>query len=62
VLATLGVLSRASRSPTRCPDPLARRNLAFGTVLIALMLPPVVSVVPLYVMWAKLHLVGGSRR
>ncbi len=27
-------------------------------VLIALMLPPVVSVVPLYVMWAKLHLVG----
>jgi multiple sugar transport system permease protein len=28
-------------------------------VLIALMLPPVVSVVPLYVMWAKLGLVGG---
>src|SRR2546430_9978485 len=27
-------------------------------VLIALMLPPQVSVVPLYVMWAKLHLVG----
>src|SRR4029453_9060015 len=24
-----------------------------------LMLPPVVAVVPLYVMWAKLHLVGG---
>jgi multiple sugar transport system permease protein len=35
------------------------RNVAFGLVLIALMLPPVVSVVPLYVMWAKLHLVGG---
>ena len=35
------------------------RNIAFGLVLIALMLPPVVSVVPLYVMWAKLHLIGG---
>jgi multiple sugar transport system permease protein len=34
------------------------RNVAFGLVLIALMLPPVVAVVPLYVMWAKLHLVG----
>jgi multiple sugar transport system permease protein len=34
------------------------RNLAFMVVLIALMLPPQVSVVPLYVMWAKLHLVG----
>src|SRR5919197_6186300 len=34
------------------------RNFAFGLVLIALMLPPVVSVVPLYVMWAKLHLIG----
>jgi multiple sugar transport system permease protein len=33
------------------------RNLAFLVVLIALMLPPQVSVVPLYVMWAKLHLV-----
>src|SRR5262249_14309201 len=30
----------------------------FMIVLIALMLPPQVSVVPLYVMWAKLHLVG----
>jgi multiple sugar transport system permease protein len=27
-------------------------------VLIAMMLPPVILVVPLYVMWAKLHLVG----
>jgi multiple sugar transport system permease protein len=34
------------------------RNLAFMVVLVALMLPPQVSVVPLYVMWAKLHLVG----
>src|SRR5256885_14662598 len=34
------------------------RNAAFLVVLIALMLPPQVTVVPLYVMWAKLHLVG----
>ena len=34
------------------------REVAFIVVLIALMLPPQVSVVPLYVMWAKLHLVG----
>jgi multiple sugar transport system permease protein len=34
------------------------RDAAFMVVLIALMLPPQVSVVPLYVMWAKLHLVG----
>jgi multiple sugar transport system permease protein len=34
------------------------RNFAFMVVLVALMLPPQVSVVPLYVMWAKLHLVG----
>jgi multiple sugar transport system permease protein len=34
------------------------RDAAFLVVLVALMLPPQVSVVPLYVMWAKLHLVG----
>jgi multiple sugar transport system permease protein len=34
------------------------RDAAFLVVLIALMLPPQVSVVPLYVMWAKLDLVG----
>ena len=34
------------------------RNAAFMIVLVALMLPPQVTVVPLYVMWAKLHLVG----
>jgi multiple sugar transport system permease protein len=34
------------------------RQAAFMVVLIALMLPPQVTVVPLYVMWAKLHLVG----
>jgi multiple sugar transport system permease protein len=34
------------------------RDAVFIVVLIALMLPPQVSVVPLYVMWAKLDLVG----
>ncbi|HEV2593398.1 MAG TPA: carbohydrate ABC transporter permease [Gaiellaceae bacterium] len=34
------------------------RNFAFMVVLVALMLPPQVTVVPLYVMWSKLHLVG----
>jgi multiple sugar transport system permease protein len=59
VLATLGVL--CSSIPVAYALSRIRwrgRNLAFATVLIALMLPPVVSVVPLYVMWAKLHLVG----
>src|SRR5206468_11985264 len=34
------------------------RDTLFLVVLVALMLPPQVTVVPLYVMWAKLHLVG----
>jgi multiple sugar transport system permease protein len=59
VLGTLGVV--VSSVPVAYA--LARlrwrgRNDAFMIVLIALMLPPQVSVVPLYVMWAKLHLVG----
>jgi len=58
-LATLGLL--LSSIPVAYA--LARlhwrgRNAVFLVVLIALMLPPQVSVVPLYVMWAKLHLVG----
>jgi multiple sugar transport system permease protein len=58
-LATIGVI--VSSVPVAYA--LARlrwrgRNLAFLVVLIALMLPPQVSVVPLYVMCAKLHLVG----
>ena len=59
VLSTLGVL--CSSIPVAYALSRIRwrgRDLAFATVLIALMLPPVVSVVPLYVMWAKLHLVG----
>ena len=36
------------------------RNFAFMIVLIALMLPPQVSVVPLYVMWAKFHPFGST--
>jgi multiple sugar transport system permease protein len=58
-LGTLGVL--VSSIPVAYA--LARirwrgRDAAFVVVLVALMLPPQVSVVPLYVMWAKLHLVG----
>ena len=58
-LSTLGVL--VSSIPVAYA--LARikwrgRNFAFMVVLVALMLPPQVTVVPLYVMWSKLHLVG----
>ena len=58
-LATIGVL--VSSVPVAYA--LARlrwrgRQAAFMIVLVALMLPPQVSVVPLYVMWAKLHLIG----
>jgi multiple sugar transport system permease protein len=58
-LATLGVL--VSSIPVAYA--LARlrwrgRDAVFVIVLVALMLPPQVSVVPLYVMWSKLHLVG----
>src|SRR5437879_8970300 len=59
-LATLGVVSSIIPVAYALSRILWRgRNLAFGLVLISLMLPPVVSVVPLYVMWAKLGLVGG---
>jgi multiple sugar transport system permease protein len=34
------------------------RNAAFIVVLVAMMLPPQVTVIPVYVMWAKLHLTG----
>jgi len=59
VLATLGLL--LSSIPVAYA--LARirfrgSNVMFMIVLVALMLPPQVSVVPLYVMWSKVHLVG----
>ena len=59
VVATIGVV--VSSVPVAYA--LARlrwrgRNLAFIVVLIALMLPPQVTVVPLYVMWSKLHPFG----
>jgi multiple sugar transport system permease protein len=34
------------------------RHAAFLIVLVAMMLPPQVTIIPVYVMWAKLHLVG----
>jgi multiple sugar transport system permease protein len=54
-LATLGLLI----SSVPVAYALARlrwrgRNVAFMVVMIALMLPPQVSVIPIYVMWAKL--------
>jgi multiple sugar transport system permease protein len=59
VLATLGlVLSSVPVAYALARLQWRGRNVAFMIVLIALMLPPQVSVVPLYVMWAKLHLVG----
>jgi multiple sugar transport system permease protein len=33
-------------------------NVVFLITLVAMMLPPQVTVVPVYVLWAKLHLVG----
>jgi multiple sugar transport system permease protein len=58
-LATLGlVLSSVPVAYALARLRWRGRNAAFMVVLIALMLPPQVSVVPLYVMWAKLHLIG----
>jgi multiple sugar transport system permease protein len=59
VLATLGVV--VSSVPVAYA--LARirwrgREAAFIVVLVALMLPPQVTVVPLYVMWSKIHPFG----
>jgi multiple sugar transport system permease protein len=34
------------------------RDTAFIVVLVAMLLPPQVTVIPVYVMWAKLHLTG----
>jgi multiple sugar transport system permease protein len=58
-LATLGVV--VSSVPVAYALSRLRwkgRDAVFVVVLVALMLPPQVAVVPLYVMWAKLHLVG----
>jgi multiple sugar transport system permease protein len=59
VLATLGVVL----SSVPVAYALARlrwrgRTAMFMVVLVALMLPPQVTVVPLYVMWAKFHPFG----
>ena len=60
MLATIGLL--LSSIPVAYAFACLRwrgRDLAFIVVLVALMLPPQVTVVPLYVLWAKLGLVGG---
>ncbi len=59
VLATVGML--VSSIPVAYALALLRwrgRNLAFVLVLVAMMLPPQVTIVPMYVFWAKLNLVG----
>jgi multiple sugar transport system permease protein len=58
-LATLGML--VSSIPVAYALSLLRwrgRNVVFLLVLVAMMLPPQVTIVPLYVLWAKLNLVG----
>jgi len=58
-LATLGLL--LSSIPVAYAFSRLRwrgRDAVFLVVLVTLMLPPQVTVVPLYVMWAKLDLVG----
>ena len=58
-LATLGML--VSSVPVAYALSKLRwkgRNLAFILVLATMMLPPQVTIVPLYVMFSKIHLVG----
>jgi multiple sugar transport system permease protein len=58
-LATLGLL--VSSIPVAYAFARLRwrgRDTVFLIVLIALLLPPQVTVIPLYVMWAKIHLFG----
>ena len=59
ILATIGVV--VSSVPVAYAFAKLRwrgRDAAFIVVLVALMLPPQVTVVPLYVMWAKFHPFG----
>jgi multiple sugar transport system permease protein len=59
ILATLGVV--VSSVPVAYAFAKLRwrgRDAMFIVVLVALMLPPQVTVVPLYVMWAKIHPFG----
>jgi multiple sugar transport system permease protein len=58
-LATLGML--VSSIPVAYALAILRwrgRDVVFLLVLVAMMLPPQVMIVPLYVLWAKLNLVG----
>ena len=59
VLATLGML--VSSIPVAYALALLQwrgRNVVFVLVLVSMMLPPQVTIVPMYVFWAKLNLVG----
>jgi multiple sugar transport system permease protein len=58
-LATLGlVLSSAPVAYALARMRWRGRDAAFVLVLAAMLLPPQVTIVPVYVLWAKLHLVG----
>ncbi len=58
-LATLGlVLSSAPVAYALARMRWRGREAAFALVLVAMLLPPQVTIVPVYVLWAKLHLVG----
>ena len=62
IYASLATGLLISSIPVACAFACLRwrgRDLVFIIVLVALMLPPQVTVVPLYIMWAKLGLVGG---
>jgi len=58
-LATVGlVLSSAPVAYALARLKWRGREAAFVLVLVAMLLPPQVTVIPVYVLWAKLHLVG----
>ena len=58
-LATVGlVLSSAPVAYALSRLRWRGRDAAFVLVLVAMLLPPQVTIIPVYVIWSKLHLVG----
>ena len=58
-LATVGlILSSAPVAYALARLRWRGRNAAFVLVLVAMLLPPQVTIIPVYVIWSKLHLVG----
>ena len=51
--------SRACPPPTRSPrSSSAASNVLFTAIIIAMLLPPQVTAIPIYVMWSQLNLTG----